>query len=293
MTVDAIWAKFVRDMEAGGNECLPDHTRVLRSFYAIHVSQPIVTPQRALWLAKENGNVKAMCLFLQMQSAPLPEDEDFACVVNAFVSLKDKIKVIQACIENQLWIDYPKVALPQSRLHLRDHMCALLDRQRPRPLNGVMYNKNQQRTMKYRRDNERKLRAEEQQAADRVWRIQLVLHREPPAQPASLWQQHHEYKVPEVKQALPLPVDEPVVQWHEDEPEVKKVTVIKIATGVKDSPATEDSKCVLCLSSAAIVTTVPCGHLCLCAECGNGVTGMFVCPICRADVDMVMATFKS
>lgn len=42
----------------------------------------------------------------------------------------------------------------------------------------------------------------------------------------------------------------------------------------------EDNTCVICYERTKEMVFIPCGHICLCAKCGEGKT---TCPICRAE----------
>jgi hypothetical protein len=47
--------------------------------------------------------------------------------------------------------------------------------------------------------------------------------------------------------------------------------------------------CTICWDHDAIVAAMPCGHLCLCEGCSNG---MLECPICRTKIDQKVKIFR-
>jgi hypothetical protein len=49
-----------------------------------------------------------------------------------------------------------------------------------------------------------------------------------------------------------------------------------------------DGECVVCLERRAQVAVIPCGHVCLCAECAQQ---QVLCPICRAHVCGTLRVF--
>ena len=56
--------------------------------------------------------------------------------------------------------------------------------------------------------------------------------------------------------------------------------------------ALADATCVVCFDRPAVMTCVPCGHICLCPECGPAfVKG--ICPICRHKVDCTLRIYHS
>jgi hypothetical protein len=59
-----------------------------------------------------------------------------------------------------------------------------------------------------------------------------------------------------------------------------------------DSGSTVDgfSRCVVCLSDAATVALLPCGHVCVCDSCCGRVGA---CPICRQDVETLYQFSRS
>jgi len=54
--------------------------------------------------------------------------------------------------------------------------------------------------------------------------------------------------------------------------------------------AKDDSFCVVCLDNDATHAIVPCGHLCVCAECGDP-TKLYNCPMCRGRIGQFMKIF--
>jgi hypothetical protein len=51
--------------------------------------------------------------------------------------------------------------------------------------------------------------------------------------------------------------------------------------------ANRPDDCVICLARLASMAVVPCGHVCLCAQCGPTVSG--ACPLCNGRIERVMA----
>lgn len=61
-----------------------------------------------------------------------------------------------------------------------------------------------------------------------------------------------------------------------------------------DSPSeTGIRPCVVCLGAAQTHAFVPCGHRCVCAECGMTIVGqdLAACPLCRTAVEQVLRIF--
>ena len=59
-------------------------------------------------------------------------------------------------------------------------------------------------------------------------------------------------------------------------------------------PAPEDDLCVICFDGAKTRVFVPCGHLCVCAACGENVMASTKrCPICVTECTLVMPIFRS
>eukprot|EP00536_Pseudo-nitzschia_multiseries_P018759 jgi/Psemu1/57215/gm1.57215_g len=63
-----------------------------------------------------------------------------------------------------------------------------------------------------------------------------------------------------------------------------------------DCPPSWTSRCVVCLEQSATHAMVPCGHLCLCAECtvrsfSKAICGTPSCPVCRQPLSMVLRIF--
>mmetsp|Transcript_27668 Transcript_27668/g.79763 ORF Transcript_27668/g.79763 Transcript_27668/m.79763 type:complete len:258 (-) Transcript_27668:441-1214(-) len=50
----------------------------------------------------------------------------------------------------------------------------------------------------------------------------------------------------------------------------------------------EGSECVICLVRASTHACVPCGHKCVCARCAGRVS---TCPVCRAELQLVMRVY--
>ena len=54
------------------------------------------------------------------------------------------------------------------------------------------------------------------------------------------------------------------------------------------APAKASAECVICLDAAATHATVPCGHICLCADC---TMGLKACPLCRTPLVQTMRIY--
>lgn len=59
----------------------------------------------------------------------------------------------------------------------------------------------------------------------------------------------------------------------------------EIETGVVDEGG-EDQECLICLSEEKNTIIMPCGHLCVCTDCGKRLQAdkKFSCPICRGPI---------
>jgi len=57
----------------------------------------------------------------------------------------------------------------------------------------------------------------------------------------------------------------------------------------QDNKEDSENECVICLDGKNDHVVVPCGHQCLCKDCGHTVKQ---CPICRVDIISVMKIFK-
>lgn len=57
----------------------------------------------------------------------------------------------------------------------------------------------------------------------------------------------------------------------------------EIATGVQDDGEGQD--CLICLSEPKDTLIMPCGHLCVCADCGRSlINKKYTCPVCRGTI---------
>ena len=46
-----------------------------------------------------------------------------------------------------------------------------------------------------------------------------------------------------------------------------------------------EKECLVCLTEEKNTVIMPCGHMCVCLECGNGlVKAKHTCPICRSNI---------
>jgi hypothetical protein len=57
--------------------------------------------------------------------------------------------------------------------------------------------------------------------------------------------------------------------------------------------AAEDAECSVCLSAPKNAVFLPCGHACVCLECGNEIAAQrnATCPVCRISVTGCMPFF--
>jgi len=58
------------------------------------------------------------------------------------------------------------------------------------------------------------------------------------------------------------------------------------AIDIKDSG---EKECLVCLDEEKNTVIMPCGHLCICAECGKGlVKNKHTCPVCRGHISSLI-----
>lgn len=58
---------------------------------------------------------------------------------------------------------------------------------------------------------------------------------------------------------------------------------------VRDSDLREDQLCVVCRTNPREIILLPCGHVCLCEDCADGIINH--CPICRAKITQKTAAY--
>jgi hypothetical protein len=47
----------------------------------------------------------------------------------------------------------------------------------------------------------------------------------------------------------------------------------------------EGKECLICLTEPRNTLIMPCGHLCVCSDCGNTIhTKKYTCPVCRGNI---------
>ena len=51
--------------------------------------------------------------------------------------------------------------------------------------------------------------------------------------------------------------------------------------------------CKVCLNNKINTVLVPCGHRCICEDCGKSLGASKKCPICRQKIQKVMKTFDA
>jgi len=61
-----------------------------------------------------------------------------------------------------------------------------------------------------------------------------------------------------------------------------------------EARASERDVCVICISKAKTHAFVPCGHQCVCKQCGTTLLQRYgaACPVCRCKVHMIMQIFR-
>lgn len=48
---------------------------------------------------------------------------------------------------------------------------------------------------------------------------------------------------------------------------------------------TENKECLICLDIEKDTVIMPCGHLCICSDCGKGlIKAKHTCPVCRGHI---------
>merc|ERR1712217_359308 len=99
-----------------------------------------------------------------------------------------------------------------------------------------------------------------------------------------------------------------VIEEEEEEDRKENEMIIQGNVGVEDTKGNvsnptdvqeedldeeDDSKlCIVCLDGDRDHVLIPCGHICICADCKSLYTGDDAeCPLCRAKVEMVVRTF--
>jgi len=65
---------------------------------------------------------------------------------------------------------------------------------------------------------------------------------------------------------------------------------IKVSISTKVTTNNSNSVCSICLDKEATNAIVPCGHRCLCDDCGNR-TRIRICPICRSPINQLVKIF--
>jgi len=67
----------------------------------------------------------------------------------------------------------------------------------------------------------------------------------------------------------------------------RKKTEFKIE---KKEEIPEEISCKICFEAVIDSVFVPCGHLCVCMDCGKSLK---ICPMCRNPVTQIIKTFKA
>jgi hypothetical protein len=79
---------------------------------------------------------------------------------------------------------------------------------------------------------------------------------------------------------------------EEQQQEAPQVDRVKREDELGPSAAADDEElCVICLDAAKSHAIVPCGHQCVCEDCGKSLMGK-PCPVCREMCAMVMKVWK-
>ena len=51
----------------------------------------------------------------------------------------------------------------------------------------------------------------------------------------------------------------------------------------------QDKECLICLTETRSVIIMPCGHLCVCSQCGTEIHKQkYTCPICRGPINSLV-----
>ncbi len=50
------------------------------------------------------------------------------------------------------------------------------------------------------------------------------------------------------------------------------------------------SECVICIDRECCMIVLPCGHMCLCEKCSEGLK---FCPVCRGSAQQTVKVYKS
>lgn len=58
---------------------------------------------------------------------------------------------------------------------------------------------------------------------------------------------------------------------------------------VRDTDLREDQLCIVCRTNPREIILLPCGHVCLCEDCADDITGD--CPICRTPIEQKAAAY--
>lgn len=54
-----------------------------------------------------------------------------------------------------------------------------------------------------------------------------------------------------------------------------------------------EKECLVCLTEEKNTVIMPCGHMCVCLDCGNGlVKAKHTCPICRGNIQSLIPMKK-
>jgi E3 ubiquitin-protein ligase MGRN1 len=62
------------------------------------------------------------------------------------------------------------------------------------------------------------------------------------------------------------------------------------AVDIKES---ETKECLVCLDEEKDTVVMPCGHLCVCSDCGKGlVKNKHTCPVCRGHIQSLIPIAK-
>ena len=84
--------------------------------------------------------------------------------------------------------------------------------------------------------------------------------------------------------------------WRRQRSEREKLdAVLERVRSRRDSGASaiEGDPCVVCLGRPRELVLLPCGHVCVCADCCQALPAPATCPVCRAEVERVVATYVS
>ena len=64
------------------------------------------------------------------------------------------------------------------------------------------------------------------------------------------------------------------------------------ADGNSNGEDDQSQNCVICLTNPREIVILNCGHICVCADCAQALPTPRRCPICRADIERLVLTYR-